>query len=427
MKLKIVLYLFFILKSTASFSQSGYKVLYDRLGLHLYYKYEFYNSIKINNDLYDQYKITGFAEYEGNKPIFTPLNFKLSFQELSNKIVARYYSDKMNGNEPNYIPYNKLINKLPNSRSDIDFRLIEKGQQPHKFWCIGSLAKDKPIDIKTSPTYINNILLTGYKSECSIYIIVDKGMELPIPKWEVSDLRRQIEYVEPYWEINNVALESSLIDKNFNAIPIGNQNDVAILNTGNSRGENKKTEEKTYENGNTKGTFVENNIEDLKKMILNNLRQNTSEIKASFTDEYSTETIKYSDQFFNFNGEYFEFQFQFIETKRLKSIDYYERMTAKKVLTKIPISDLNGVLDYKENKAYPKQLIFLNKKGCSKNGKYIFTDCYNNDHVIEAGEMLEPQSFFYGYNFGRNDENYATLKNLISELKKQIDLISQKK
>ena len=423
MKLKIVLCLFFFLTSSPLFSQSGYKVLYDRLGLHLYFRYDYYNSVKINEDVYDQYKVTGYAEYDGSKPIFTPINFKFSFQKHTNEIETRYYTPKMKGNEPYYIPINKLIKKLPNSRIDIDFTLIQKGQQLHKFWGLGSLATDKLIDTAAIPNCVNNILLPGYKSESTIYILVDKGKELPIPTWEVSDLRHQFVYVEPYWEKNNLAEEPFTFNNSFTSLPIGKMYDVPTMNKVNLNEVDILTEEK---NENKYGTIIQKSIEDLKRLILENLRQNTSEIKATFSDQYSTETIKYSNQKFNFDGENFEVQFQFVATKKLKSIDYFERMTPKKVVTKIPIYDLKGVFNYKENKAYPKQLIFLNKEGKSTNGKYIFTDAYNNDHVIEAGEMQEPQSFYYGYNFGKNNENFIVLKNLISALHKQIQIVSPK-
>ena len=412
MKLKFVLYLFFILKSTSLFSQAGYKVLYDRLGLHLYYRYDYYNAVKINEDLYDQYKITGYAEYEGNKPIFTPINFRFSFQSLTNDIVARYYTPKTKRSEPNFIPYDELIKKIPNSRSSIDFNFIQKGQQRHKFWGIGSLTVGEKIDTTTVPYSVNNILLPGYKSECVIYILVEKGKLLPTPEWQVSDLRHQLVFVEPYWEKNNVVEELSTFDNSSAATPIGGINDTPALNNVNS------SFSKNY------GLNVYKSIEDLKILILENLRQNTTDVKATFSDEYAIETIKYGNQKFKFSEDNFEFEFQMVQTKKLKSINYYERITPKKVLTKIPIYDLSDVLGYFENKQFPKKLIFSNKEGSSTNGRYIFTNCYNKDYVIEAGEMLEPQSFYYGYNFGNNDENFIVLKNLIAELHKQVKLAS---
>jgi hypothetical protein len=411
-----------ILLSLNSIAQSGYKVLYDRLGLHLYYKYDYYNTIKIKDDQYDQYKITGYAAYDGEQPIFTPSRFGFSYNSLMAGITKRYFngSDVNTSEKPNYIPYWNLMKKMPHSEKGIDFYFNSKGQQRHSFWVAGSLSDRIKFDTSLYPRSINWILLNGYKSECFIYILVDKGQEVPTPDWEVSDITNDFLYVIPYMKKYSWNGGPETIGSCGNATPVGNPGDMPE--------EDKKVTPPPQQSPASGNNLVDKvisptesparSIEELKRLILENLRQNTSDYSGSIDNSGGKSTIYYRNHLFSFDEDNFYFEFEFEKNYSSKTSNYKQYVTPQHLKTKISLSGLNGVGKYRSNSSEPYELSFYNEGGQTTQNEWKEYHGGALRATNKAGYTSECICKYIGYKFNEDFKNYNELYQLIRELNK---------
>ena len=408
-----------ILFSLNSIAQSGYKVLYDRLGLHLYYKYDYYNTIKIKDDQYDQYKITGYASYDGDKPIFMPCSLGFTYNKLMNTITKRYFngSDVNTSEKPNYIPYYNLMKKMPNSREGIDFAHMVKGTQSHKFWVPGSLSVNRQIDTSAPARFIETILLNGYKADCYIYILVDKGEPVPEPEWQVKDFFYDFVFVVPYLKKNNWSGGLSTFDDCLSATPVGNPGDMPE--------ENKKVTPPPLASGNNLVDKVKSpkesparSIEELKILILDNLRQNTSDYSGSIENSGGKSTIYYRNHLFSFDENNFYFEFEFEKNYSSKTSNYKQYVTPQHLKTKISLSGLNGVGKYRSNSNEPYELSFYDVGGQTIQNEWKEYHSGALRATNKAGYTSECICKYIGYKFNEDFKNYNELYQLIRELNK---------
>lgn len=395
-----------------SIAQSGYNVLFDRLGLHLYYKYDFYNTIKINSDLYDQYKITGYAEYEGDNPIFTPIHLGFTFNKHMQGIIEKYYKSYMNGDEPNYIPYYNLMKKMPNSRPGIEFSSISKGQQTHNFWVPGSLSAITKYDTLSIPNSINKILLKGYKSSCFIYILVNKGEEVPIPEWTVHDYNYTFVYVQPYMKKNNWKEGPSTFDDCLNGTPIGNEGDKPPM-------ENAKEAVK-HDNHNPNPSPPDTqretpSLENLKAALIAHLSQNCHNKTFSYNDATNSVT----DYKFHIENDYLIISYLIKRSYNPTYGDNSYTTTPCTITHSVKLGTYGSPSKYSISKDFGGDYLTFNIDEIWGSEHYVKYTKTGKVETISKRQVGANRSLFIGYDFGYNDNNLKELKKIMNNIYEQ--------
>lgn len=391
-------------------AQSGTKVLYDSLGLHLYYSYEYYNTIQIKEDQYDQYKVTGYVSYDGDNPIFVPTHLGFSFDRHMSEITGKYYKSHMTGNEPNYIPYYNLAKKIPNSVSNIDFSFVLEGQQTHSFWVPSALSTVVRFDTSTRPSSITRILKSGYKNECYIYILVNKGAKVPVPDWDISDYIYNFIYVIPYQKKNDWPGGPATVGGCLNGTPLGNPGDKP---SGKQEEEPEKTSATTAAQGNNlshhkeqpSNTKQRRPVEELKQLILKNLRDNTG---SYFDGQNTTE----SDYQLDFEGNTL-----IINHHRTRKVEGLLKLKTTIIFTSETSLYTNRSINRGGFAFASKE---INNKTVMTNYSDVIRRVKSFYDVETDGTYKSPVLNIYGYNLGPKDENFKALRSLVSELTQQL-------
>jgi hypothetical protein len=237
-----------------SFLTPKAQTLYDQDGLTLYYTSSIYNTVTVEGtDFYDQYEVKVFFKNGSGKPIFSPDMLYVEWnKDALLKAVRKFYTYEEGG--ALYTKTKYMKDSFPQSALSIMFGFPD-GKRVH--------YNQPPPKGSDAAAYHEYLMLNGQIDSCKLYILVEQGVALPTPKWNVPTIKYKDNFDKKY--LTNFGLnECGCTGKNK---PRGKRGDKpkGMSENGKKNGVNNAPVETKLRS-----------VEELKTAILENLRTFTA-------------------------------------------------------------------------------------------------------------------------------------------------------
>jgi hypothetical protein len=409
---------------------SNSQTLYDENGLSLYYTANIYNTVSIEGtNYYDQYEVKVYFKNASGRVIFSPSMITVQWdQDALLKGVRKYYTYEYDNATNTKTKY--MRDSFPQSSHNVLFGFPD-GKRVH----YNQPAPYNSGSMFQAADYPEYLMLDGQIDSCTLYILVEQGQDLPTPKWNVSEIKFKDNFKKSYLSV--------LPDKNCGCTgkhkPRG------------KRGDKPKGAKESVAKNNSKPKYqfkerVKRSKEELRNVILKNLRENTKDELTLLEDmkkSFASQTLESATgTTFQIEGDVLTFSLKLhtvSEKKGKETFDIVSVINLKRIYDLFPhYTDYsfnsssyflqNGQFDrdcilecfYTWSRGIEREqtgITFKTWLGENANKDDIYT-IINGRKVTEWSTSHKVFDNVFGYNRGENNVNSDELIAAIKEYKK---------